>query len=114
MTEERRKAIPDALHERQHALALWMHFKNDPRASLEEAATATQTPFAEAGAVEHWLILEGLLVVVRSGNGQEIFEQRFATNPPRDRPERRAIFKPNVLFHGYSSTDYEREMGGGS
>jgi hypothetical protein len=109
MEVERRKAIPEALLENPHALALWTHFKSDPRASLEAAATATQTPMPEAGQLEHWLVLEGLLVIVRSGNGQEVYEQRFATNPPRDKPERRAIFQSNVLFHGYSSTDYQHD-----
>ena len=107
MTVDRRKTIPEGLTEHPHAFALWSYFKNHPRADLDEAATATQTPAADARDIEHWLILHGLLVAVRSGNGHEILEQRFATNPPRDRPERRAIFQSGVLFHGYTSTDYD-------
>lgn len=100
---ERRHAIPDVLLANPPALALWIHFRNEPHASLKDAAAQTKISTRYAYKIERWLIQHGLLVEVRFGNGHEIFEQRLVINPQRNGPERRAVFRP-LLTDSRSAT----------
>lgn len=90
---DRRRAVPEVLLGNGKALALWVHFKENPRANLRDAAAATKLSVRYAYELEKWLIQNGLLVEVRFGNGHEVFEQRLVINPNRDGPERRALWR---------------------